>query len=97
LKNDNPVAHISDPKHCNLGAMDAPTIVGTIGDSNAASLFPGLPVLDLTDGICGPHTCEPVVGNIIVLRDTQHLTATYSAALAPYFLSLFDAATTSPP
>ena len=49
LKNYNPVAHISDPKHCNLGAMDAPTIVAIIGDSNAASLFPGLPVLDRTD------------------------------------------------
>ena len=64
---------------------------------DAASSFPGLYVLDLTDGICGPHTCEAVVGNIIVLRDTHHLTATYSAALAPYFLSLFDAATRSPP
>lgn len=63
LKNDNPVAHISDPTHCSLGAMDAPAIVAIIGDSNAASSFPGLYVLDLTDGICGPHTCEAVVGD----------------------------------
>jgi hypothetical protein len=51
LKNDHPIAHISDPKHCSLGAMDAPANVAIIGDSNAASSFPGLSVLDLTDGI----------------------------------------------
>ncbi len=52
---------------------------------DAASLFPGLPVLDLTDGICRPHTCETVLGNNIVLREAHHLIVTYSAALASYF------------
>ena len=41
-------------------------------------------VIDLTDGICGPSFCKAIVGNMIVWRDQDHLTATYSQALAPY-------------
>lgn len=50
----------------------------------AASTVPGVRVVDLTNAICGPEVCESVVGNIIVRHDAHHLTATYSAALAPY-------------
>jgi hypothetical protein len=42
LKNDNPVAHMSDPEHCNLRAMDAPTIVAIVGDSNVVQWVPAL-------------------------------------------------------
>ncbi|ESZ69545.1 hypothetical protein X727_17305 [Mesorhizobium sp. L103C119B0] len=41
-------------------------------------------VVDMTDALCGPELCPAVVGNMIVWRDTGHLTATYSLALAPY-------------
>lgn len=50
----------------------------------AASTLEGVRVIDLTDGICGPDTCETVVGNVIVWRDSHHLTATYAEALAPH-------------
>lgn len=50
----------------------------------AASTLEGIRVVDMTDGICGPETCETVVGNIIVWRDRHHLAATYVETLAPY-------------
>lgn len=50
----------------------------------AAEQVSGVHVIDMTDAICAKNTCGPVVGNLVVYRDTHHLTATYSAALAPY-------------
>src|SRR5690606_27357534 len=52
--------------------------------AHAASTLDRVDVVDMTDGICGPQTCETVVGNMIVWRDKHHLTATYTTALAPY-------------
>jgi hypothetical protein len=50
----------------------------------AAETIPDVHVVDMTDAICGPDTCGPVVGNLAVFRDEHHLTATYSRALAPF-------------
>lgn len=44
----------------------------------------GVRKIDLTDYICGPDACAPVVGNILVYRDDAHLTNTYAATLGPY-------------
>ena len=38
---------------------------------------------DLTDSFCDEDTCSPVIGNIIVYRDDNHITAEYSKTLAP--------------
>jgi peptidoglycan/LPS O-acetylase OafA/YrhL len=45
---------------------------------------PDIRVVDLTDRICGPRSCDPVVGGVIVYFDASHLTATYSRTLSPY-------------
>ena len=37
---------------------------------------------DLTDYFCDQTTCYPVIGNIIVYRDNNHITATYAKTLA---------------
>ena len=50
----------------------------------AAADLTAVRVIDLTDGICGPETCETIVGNVIVWRDRHHLTTTYATALAPH-------------
>ena len=42
-------------------------------------------MVDMNDAICGKDSCPAVVGNIVVLRDNHHLTATYALALAPYW------------
>lgn len=38
--------------------------------------------LDLTRFICGKDQCEGVVGNVLIYRDDNHMTATYSTTLA---------------
>ncbi|WP_156870159.1 acyltransferase family protein [Sporichthya polymorpha] len=40
--------------------------------------------VDLTDRICGPRVCNPVVGGVVVYFDGSHLSATYARTLAPY-------------
>ncbi|WP_345607261.1 SGNH hydrolase domain-containing protein, partial [Streptomonospora salina] len=40
-------------------------------------------LVDLSDRICTAGTCPPVIGNVLVYRDSHHLTATYARLLAP--------------
>ncbi|WP_346739539.1 acyltransferase family protein [Gordonia alkanivorans] len=50
----------------------------------AASLVPGVRVLDMTDSFCEGDRCPAVIGDVIVYRDTAgHMTATYSQTLSP--------------
>ncbi|MGU3574548.1 acyltransferase family protein [Brucellaceae bacterium C25G] len=51
---------------------------------NAVNHTKKVSLIDMTDAICGPDSCETIVGNIIVWRDNNHLSATYSKMLAPY-------------
>jgi peptidoglycan/LPS O-acetylase OafA/YrhL len=44
--------------------------------------IPGLHLLDLTDRLCPDGVCRPVIGNVHVYLDDNHLTADYSATLA---------------
>ncbi|HEY8382968.1 MAG TPA: acyltransferase family protein [Microvirga sp.] len=39
--------------------------------------------IDLTDRFCDREYCLPVAGNIIVYRDSNHITASYARTLAP--------------
>jgi SGNH domain (fused to AT3 domains) len=38
--------------------------------------------VDIADAVCGPDRCPPVIGNVLVYMDDNHLTATYSATMA---------------
>ncbi|MDA2804164.1 acyltransferase family protein [Nocardiopsis suaedae] len=42
----------------------------------------GAKVVDLNDRLCTDDRCPAVVGNVLVYRDSHHLTATYSQMLA---------------
>jgi len=44
--------------------------------------FPLLHLLDLSDAICRMDTCSAVEGNVLVYRDSHHLTQTYVRTLA---------------
>ncbi|MBE1876722.1 acyltransferase family protein [Myceligenerans pegani] len=67
-----------DDNRADDGADDEPGAAA--GDRSAA---PAIVHLDLTDAICGPDTCDVVVGNVLVYRDTDHLTGTYAETLGP--------------
>jgi hypothetical protein len=39
--------------------------------------------LDFSDYFCGRRVCRPVVGNVLVYMDGNHVTATFMTALSP--------------
>lgn len=41
----------------------------------------GARVVDLTDRICGPRLCDPVVDGVVVYRDWNHLTVDFAERL----------------
>jgi len=47
---------------------------------------PGSALLDLRDLMCTPKVCPPVIGNVVVYRSRDHLTATFVRTLAPYLV-----------
>jgi peptidoglycan/LPS O-acetylase OafA/YrhL len=69
-----------------LSAMSAirDTPISYAARDTAASGAPAVPVISMNDLICGPRTCDPVVGNVLVYFDTHHLTTSYSQTLAPF-------------
>jgi peptidoglycan/LPS O-acetylase OafA/YrhL len=56
---------------------------GGDAEVRAATEVSGVHVIDLTEAICPGSTCPAVIGDVIVWRDTNHITATYSRSLAP--------------
>lgn len=54
---------------------------------NPAQTHPEVPAsarhVDLSDEICEPTSCPPVIGNVLVYRDGSHLSATYVRTLTP--------------
>ncbi|WP_275041804.1 acyltransferase family protein [Nocardiopsis baichengensis] len=57
-------------------AEDDPQLMAAGMDGNGAK------VVDLNDRLCTDDSCPAVVGNVLVYRDSHHLTATYSQMLA---------------
>lgn len=53
-------------------------------DLRAAERVPGTRLIDVNHEICPSGLCRAVIGNVIVFRDNQHLTATYDRTLSPW-------------
>ena len=49
----------------------------------AASVYPMIRLLSFDDLFCVDKTCPPVIGNVVVYRDNNHLTYAFSRSLAP--------------
>jgi peptidoglycan/LPS O-acetylase OafA/YrhL len=43
-----------------------------------------VPLINMDSLICGPATCPPVVGNVLVYQDSHHLTSAYALTTTPY-------------
>ena len=57
----------------------------------AASDMASVYLLDMTDFICNADVCPAVRENMLVWRDSHHMTATFARSLAPYFIEEMDA------
>lgn len=60
--------------------------------STLDNLPPNVSFLDLSDYFCGPDVCPPVIGNVLVYMDDNHLTATYLATMSPVLADAIDTA-----
>lgn len=49
----------------------------------AASAFSNVSMLDMTSSVCPGNTCKADRGGLVVFRDDQHMTASFSRTLAP--------------
>jgi hypothetical protein len=54
-------------------------------DARAAKRAKEARLVDVTDAICPQDVCRAVIGNALVYRDRQHLSATFARTLAPWF------------
>lgn len=78
-----------NPAACSVSREKAMGHGGAV--SIAAALEPRLSLVDLTDALCGPELCAPIVGNVVVYRDQHHITTAYMATLKPYLEAEIDA------
>ncbi|WP_143780924.1 SGNH hydrolase domain-containing protein [Ornithinimicrobium sp. CNJ-824] len=52
-----------------------------VGQDELAALRPAMPVLEFNDAVCPGPVCSPVLGGVVVWRDSNHLSATYVRSL----------------
>lgn len=58
-------------------------IYGVTAPIESIMLPPTVHYLDTADLICGPITCAPEVGNVLLYMDDNHMAASYTATMAP--------------
>lgn len=69
-----------DPLDCAVDRSEA--LSDVIPWENTKGIPSNVIFADLTDYFCDETTCHPVIGNIIVYRDDNHITAEYAKTLA---------------
>ncbi|PHR81064.1 acyltransferase family protein [Henriciella sp.] len=70
------------PEACAISRSEAMDHGGAVSIA-AAAAGENVTLLDLTDAFCEEETCHPIVGNIVVYRDENHITLAYMKTLAP--------------
>jgi hypothetical protein len=66
---------------CAFDRRAAPSAAAT--QRRAMAGLRGVSLVDLNDAICPTARCAPVIGNVLIYRETSHLTATYVRTLTP--------------
>ncbi len=73
--------HGPDSPHCSLPRrqmLEVPSPTDTLPNRPANVRF-----IDLSDYFCDRTTCPPVIGNVLIYRHMNHITATYARSLTP--------------
>lgn len=73
-------ANFDDPAQCAVPR----NAVYADEDPTAALDLPNVTFLDLSHLMCDSERCPAIIGNVVVYFDGDHMTATWSRALAPY-------------
>jgi hypothetical protein len=61
-----------------------PALANAFAIRAAAARVPGIETVDATDRFCLPDLCPAVVGDVLVYRNSGHVTASYMKTLAPW-------------
>ena len=75
---------------CNTIVEDKLAAVSPVVELGAQ--VPGTVFMDLTDQVCPGGDCPPVIGNVHVYMDTNHLTVDFTRSTLPVFDERFHAA-----
>lgn len=75
------VEHSGAPETCAFQREEGLRLSATPTLRSAIELAPSVETIDLTDRMCPGPTCAPVVGDVVLLHDSNHLTATFSRTL----------------
>lgn len=73
-------AHLGDASDCGIPRSEA-LDQAWIDSEHDAAITAGMRYADLNDFFCSASRCEEVVGNVLLYRDTSHLTEAWSTAL----------------
>jgi peptidoglycan/LPS O-acetylase OafA/YrhL len=85
------LAHLDDVKACNLPMSHAyPRLAVHRAINEALRKLGGVTLIDPASWICADNACPAVVGNLLVFRDTSHLSVEFSEWLTPMITSLLD-------
>lgn len=82
--------HGTDAAECSFPVSDK--LAATAPVPPAQETGGALRFMDLTDVICPEGTCTPVVGNVYVYLDDNHLTISYTGTTLPLFEDRFHEA-----
>ncbi|RSL35381.1 acyltransferase [Salibacterium salarium] len=74
----------NSPDECAIPTEDAMSENPPWENTDAEDIPNNVTFADLTtDYFCNDETCEPVIGNVVVYRDYNHISTLYSKTLAP--------------
>jgi len=76
-------AHLTDALACATPTATALDPAYLAAEA-AAAVSAGVSFLDPGRLVCPSEPCPAIVGNVLIYRDYQHLTAVFSTAVAPY-------------
>ena len=83
--------HLSDATACVFPQGMSIDLPGQAREHDAA-VAAGAAYVDVTPYICAAAACAAIVGNLLVYRDDNHLSTTFTTWLAPALAADFDAA-----
>lgn len=77
------VASVRDLSECGFDRREAIERSSAELYIRAHEAVPSSALIDIRDFICPDETCAPVIGNVLVYRQTTHITNTYAETLLP--------------
>jgi peptidoglycan/LPS O-acetylase OafA/YrhL len=70
-----------------------PALANAFAIRDAAARVPGIETIDASDRFCLPDLCPAVVGDVLVYRNSGHITASYMKTLGPWLARRLDRTT----